>query len=484
MNNGSTTNLKVLSIDGGGIRGFATLLVLKELMRTVSKGDGPELKPCEYFSVITGAGMGGVLALLLGRLKLSVSQCMVEYWRLSSMILRREKLDPKPPLFDATKLRKVMDDIVQRHSPNGRPEDSLLIDPRKPEDVTKTCVFATLSGKRNRPHCFRTYENANYKPHEIEMSPLITISDVAVAAAAAEGLFKPASLPSTDNKTVVFLDAPYPLGLIDATSLALQEVNRLVNTTHIGLVISIGSGRVADDDIDPLLRLASHTRIPAATGTISKALRSPRRLFNSRTKYQEKRYLGELEKTGGTAIGGKPLSPESVIAYLNGKYRETVDMVPLDVYRRFEIPPVPNVGPNDFLSTKEVGEAVDIYLGLIQLPSSLSFLQRGKKFALRWAARTGNDLVVKKLLSSVTISAGTLNDRDDHGYTPLHWAVENDHQSVVALLLGHPNIDVNATVTDYPIGDNVGKTALELAFERKHDGIVSLLQPRADLGVA
>ena len=72
----SAKPLKILSFDGGGIRGLAALYVLEELMNQVRRErdhqgiiqDGP-IKPCDYFDLICGTSTGGLIALMLGRLR-------------------------------------------------------------------------------------------------------------------------------------------------------------------------------------------------------------------------------------------------------------------------------------------------------------------------------------------------------------------------------------------------------------------------------
>jgi patatin-like phospholipase/acyl hydrolase len=69
--------LRILSLDGGGVRGLATLYVLREIMAQVSReleGDAPSdqekvLRPCDYFDLICGTSTGGLIAIMLGRLR-------------------------------------------------------------------------------------------------------------------------------------------------------------------------------------------------------------------------------------------------------------------------------------------------------------------------------------------------------------------------------------------------------------------------------
>ena len=68
------TQLRLLSLDGGGVRELSSLYILKDLMRqiareyTSSNPDAPEIspRPCEYFDLIGGTSTGGLIALMLG----------------------------------------------------------------------------------------------------------------------------------------------------------------------------------------------------------------------------------------------------------------------------------------------------------------------------------------------------------------------------------------------------------------------------------
>ena len=75
--------LRILSLDGGGVRGISSLYMLKELMDQVKLQliqDGQPLKtirPCEFFDLICGTSTGGLIALMLGRLELVRSTLII-----------------------------------------------------------------------------------------------------------------------------------------------------------------------------------------------------------------------------------------------------------------------------------------------------------------------------------------------------------------------------------------------------------------------
>ena len=49
--------LRLLSLDGGGIRGLSALYISKKLMKRIDPINLP--KPCEQFDMIAGTGTGG-----------------------------------------------------------------------------------------------------------------------------------------------------------------------------------------------------------------------------------------------------------------------------------------------------------------------------------------------------------------------------------------------------------------------------------------
>lgn len=66
-----------MSLDGGGVRGLSTLMILKRIMEAINPEDPPN--PCDYFHMICGTSTGGLIALMLGRLRMTVDQCIEAY---------------------------------------------------------------------------------------------------------------------------------------------------------------------------------------------------------------------------------------------------------------------------------------------------------------------------------------------------------------------------------------------------------------------
>jgi len=63
---------RILALDGGGVRGLSSLLILRELMEEIRRklrlANTP--LPCEYFDLIGGTSTGGLIAIMIGRLRM------------------------------------------------------------------------------------------------------------------------------------------------------------------------------------------------------------------------------------------------------------------------------------------------------------------------------------------------------------------------------------------------------------------------------
>ncbi|PYI20333.1 FabD/lysophospholipase-like protein [Aspergillus violaceofuscus CBS 115571] len=330
---------RVLSLDGGGILGYSELLILANVMKEVQQLHGEEsssgdIRPCEYFDIITGCGIGGVIALLLGRLRLTLAQCLLEYRTLSTCILRESW---GGPLFDKNKLQEVADSIVEKHCET--PSAPLLED-----DITgrgKAFVFAVQSDRK--PYCFRTYPCRN----DHNTVP-IRISDAIVALLSAKGQLDEVSLETSEGLTS-FADDLYPCGFRNPILDVLKEIREQWRDQTIELILSIGTGMVPPSDILDLLRLGKlhDIMIPSLSD-----LFLPWKL------------LGQLRHLA--SIGTTDRSPDEVINKIEDDERYIKNKLYYmgyeERYNRFEIGPVKDTGPNDFRSVKEIADETGRYL--------------------------------------------------------------------------------------------------------------------------
>jgi patatin-like phospholipase/acyl hydrolase len=62
-------------------------------MRTINPAQPP--KPCDYFDLIGGTSTGGLIAIMLGRLKMDIEECINAYIQIS-----KDVFQPKKKKFD------------------------------------------------------------------------------------------------------------------------------------------------------------------------------------------------------------------------------------------------------------------------------------------------------------------------------------------------------------------------------------------------
>ena len=65
----TSTGYKLLSLDGGGVRGLSSLYILQHLMHKINPLSPP--KPCEVFDMIAGTSTGGYVIHVMLKAKLT-----------------------------------------------------------------------------------------------------------------------------------------------------------------------------------------------------------------------------------------------------------------------------------------------------------------------------------------------------------------------------------------------------------------------------
>ncbi|MBE7180175.1 MAG: patatin-like phospholipase family protein [Terriglobus roseus] len=112
------------------MRGYSMLILLQELMHRTfveTEGRAPRRseipKPCDHFDLIAGTGTGGLIAIMLGRLRLDVETCKDVYVRMTKRVFETDKtiagIPYRSTLFKASKLEEAIRDCVREHTIYG-----------------------------------------------------------------------------------------------------------------------------------------------------------------------------------------------------------------------------------------------------------------------------------------------------------------------------------------------------------------------------
>jgi predicted acylesterase/phospholipase RssA len=102
----------VLSINGGGVRGYIALLVLKSILRLLQpEGD---IFPYLYFDLICGTSTGGLISILLGVLHVDIDTAIRLYRELSEVIFRNGFSRVRALVFGAGYDRQPLEDAIAK----------------------------------------------------------------------------------------------------------------------------------------------------------------------------------------------------------------------------------------------------------------------------------------------------------------------------------------------------------------------------------
>lgn len=230
-------SLRLLSLDGGGVKGLASLLILKRIFRTLQKVDGLDEipRPCEYFDLIGGTSTGGLVAIMLGRLRMTIDECIEVFQHISEAVFGDIPgtfsrliggLSGKP-FFKADRLEKAVKELLISR---GVDPDTLL----KDSEHARCKVFVCATRAQTvHPVLLRSYTTWS----EGEENYACHIWEAARATAAAPLFFEPIKLKISG---ATFVDGAMRLN--NPISAVLNEADALFPDATFKSIISIGTG--------------------------------------------------------------------------------------------------------------------------------------------------------------------------------------------------------------------------------------------------
>ncbi|KAH6665502.1 acyl transferase/acyl hydrolase/lysophospholipase [Halenospora varia] len=176
-----STSVCLLSLDGGGIKGIFAVVVLEAIMESVRQYENPELgdppQPCDYFDIIGGTSTGGLLAIMLGRLRMDLVSCRVAYKALATRIFQQSwvRLPGQNyydnwrgnPMYSGEALKSSIQEIVSERltmkekatlqEMNIKPAEAPLAS--RDDPGCKTFVCAVRESKEDGCERLRTYDS-------------------------------------------------------------------------------------------------------------------------------------------------------------------------------------------------------------------------------------------------------------------------------------------------------------------------------------
>ncbi|KAI4695276.1 uncharacterized protein J4E84_001901 [Alternaria hordeiaustralica] len=218
-------DLRLLSLDGGGVRGLASLYMLRKILSLVGSP-----KPCVYFDMICGTSTGGLIAIMLGRLEMSVDQCIEAYTGLMDVVF-----DPK----DRKLPFKIRNGKVQPRYKTKHMEKAIK------QVMSNAGVVIAMTEESRVPIRFTDYEKAGEHSNFYNE---VKIWEVARATSAATSFFAPMEITHSGEPRR-FLDAGIgsnnPIDELYLEAMSLFDKSEEEFDKQIRVLVSIGTGKPA-----------------------------------------------------------------------------------------------------------------------------------------------------------------------------------------------------------------------------------------------
>ena len=171
--------IKVLSLNGGGVRGLFTITLLAELESIIENRENREnVKIGDYFDLITGTSIGGILALGLASGK-------------SARELKQAFEDNAQHIFPLKRFKQkkwwhLLRRSIYESEPLYETVKRMIGDTIKFEDLNKRVMITSVNLSTGKPKFFKTPHNPLFT-----LDREIRLIDAAMATSAAPTYFKP-----------------------------------------------------------------------------------------------------------------------------------------------------------------------------------------------------------------------------------------------------------------------------------------------------
>ncbi|KIM22411.1 hypothetical protein M408DRAFT_290388 [Serendipita vermifera MAFF 305830] len=259
---GEKKPVRILALDDGGPGAYSQLLILNDYMNRVAPDmnkDTSDVYPADYFDLIGGVGFGGLIALLLGHLRMSVDEAIetlvtigIDVFPVASQgtLNRRTGVYEIIKAFPSVALTLFFSDAPEKGGPDSNtkvlkeaferllqnrhlPVDIKMIDERHSNVRCKVALYAATRANLTHVNTFRTYRS-----HERGLNP--TVVDAIRASVAVPPFFSPISIGEHLMKQK-FVGGAFIM--TNPTRELLEEARRVFGKdTHMFQVFNIGSG--------------------------------------------------------------------------------------------------------------------------------------------------------------------------------------------------------------------------------------------------
>ncbi|KAG0087886.1 hypothetical protein BGZ92_006875 [Podila epicladia] len=306
--------VRLLCLDGGGVRGIVSLMILNNIMKRVKErrrlSEMP--RPADYFELAAGTSTGGIIAIMLFRLRMTAEQAIEQYkiisqevfqpkiygWRVPTWmegIVNNSKTVFRNSRFDSANLEKAIDRVVEMYG----------LDKNDKAEKGNALLYHPDTSKMEETVLFRSYRKSTVFNKSIVNNAMrkgqdkVSISLAARATSAAPTYFPEVVWkPEGVKKGLVFWDG----GLLNNNpidqlwSARYDLVKPEEPEPPISCVISLGTGYTRPGDpSSSWFKLAGviSSVVALATNTNAKGKDFSRHMsdLNGRPAYKNTKYI-------------------------------------------------------------------------------------------------------------------------------------------------------------------------------------------------
>ncbi|MCJ1456642.1 hypothetical protein MMC28_007004 [Mycoblastus sanguinarius] len=286
--------------------------------------------PCHYFDYIAGTSTGGLISIMLGRLRMSIDECISEYETLGAKVFGHSRLlHLRSPLFwprdkyNHLNLEKVVKELVLEKVPKVPTfpgGQNFAFD----ENRCRTVVISYQQQKDGdtgscgveRPYLFRTYKNlhrggdAQVRATDRNLQDAghdIPIWEVARATSAAPTYFKPIQIQGRK-----YVDGGF--GANNPCAEIYEEVRKMNNHAEkcVSIIVSVGTGKEKGRQ-----RIGKHSGLSQYINYLNFA----------------KKWASESEATHERMLGQIPIATETPFRYFRLNVEDGLGPIKLDEWK-------------------------------------------------------------------------------------------------------------------------------------------------------
>ncbi|KIM28618.1 hypothetical protein M408DRAFT_69473, partial [Serendipita vermifera MAFF 305830] len=232
------------SIDTGGPGTYSQLLLLRECMCRLASDLGVEednIYPADHFDIMAGVGFGGVAAITLGLLRMTVDEAIEAVVNIASAVFPENPDTPFDTTINSYNLKEALEDLLLM---GGIPIDALMYDKTRPSGRCKVVLYAATSASIEHPQAFRTYQSRGPT-----LNP--TIVEALCATMSIPSYFIPTKIGLRLRQQCFVGGA---MGTNNPTRELLREANAIYGKdTRVAQILSLGAGRPRNLSLEKLV---------------------------------------------------------------------------------------------------------------------------------------------------------------------------------------------------------------------------------------